>query len=119
MDAGTRFDESKGQAVVGAMVVVKGYEDASGRTLALRITVENPVATPVPTVKFIGTIERLPGTGLIGVWQVGGHRVSVTASTQVLGEHARYRVGARVKIRGRQAADGSVTATEVEMYVED
>lgn len=119
VDASTRFDESKGQAAIGVEVEVKGYEDASRQIQALRITVKNSVATPAPTVKFIGVIERLPATGLIGVWQVGEHRVSVTDSTEIEGEPARYRIGASVKIRGQQDAEGLVTATKVELYDED
>ena len=119
VDSSTRFDETKGPAVAGTLVEVVGYADSNGQILALRIKVENALATPVPTVKFIGAIQRLPATGLIGAWQVADRSVNVTASTQVLGNHARYVVGARVKVRGRQAADGSITATEIELYVED
>ncbi len=117
VDGSTRFDESKGPAVVGALVAVVGYTDSSGQVLALRIKVENAVATPAPTVKFIDTIQLMPSSGLIGTWQVGGRRVNVKASTQILGDHARYVVGAKARVRGLQAADGSVNATAVDLYI--
>ena len=118
VDGSTRFDETKGPAVVGALVEVVGYADSNGQILALRIKVENATATPAPPVKFIGTIQRLPDAGLIGTWQVDGRMVTVTASTQVLGDHSRYTVGARTRVRGWQAAGGSITATEIELYIE-
>ena len=116
VDGSTRFDESKGPAVVGAKVAVVGYKDSNGQILALQIKVENAVATPVPTTKMIGEIKSLPGGNLIGSWQVDDQTVAVTAATQILGDHARYRVGTKVRVRGLSTGAKSIAATVIELY---
>jgi hypothetical protein len=117
--ASTRFDESKGPAVVGATVQVKGYQETNGQVSAQRIKTESASGPAEPTVKWIGVIESLPGGDLVGVWQVGGQAVTVSASTQLHGDHAAYVLGARVKVRARTATDGVLVATDVELYQED
>lgn len=117
--ASTRFDESKGPAVVGATVQVKGYQETNGQVSAQRIKTESASGPAEPTVKWIGVIESLPGGDLVGVWQVGGQDVTVSASTQLHGDHAAYVLGARVKVRARTATDGVLVATDVELYQED
>ena len=116
VDGSTRFDESKGPAVVGAKVAVVGYKDSNGQILAVQIKVEDAVATPVPTTKMIGEIKSLPGGDLIGSWQVDDQTVAVTAATQILGDHARYRVGTKVRVRGLVTGAKSIASTVIELY---
>ena len=116
MDGSTRFDESKGPAVVGAKVAVVGYKDSNGQVLALQIKVESAVATPAPTTKMIGEIKSLPGGNLIGSWQVDDQTVVVTAATQILGDHAQYHVGTKVRVRGLGTGAKSIAATVIELY---
>lgn len=117
-DASTRFDESKGPAVVGALVEAKGYVLANGTRLATRIKVEESGGTAV-RIKFRGAIESLPPTGLIGQWRVGGRTVTVTAATVLKGRRADYVVGAQVRVYAVQQADGSLVAQQIEREYED
>ncbi len=115
----TRFDEAKGPAAVGATVQVKGYQETNGQVSAQRIKTESAARSEEPTVKWVGAIESLPASGLVGTWQVGGRAVHVTASTQLHGAHAAYRVGAMVKVRALSAPDGIATATDIELSEEN
>ena len=40
----------------------------------------------------------------------------VTAATQILGDHARYHVGTKVRVRGLGAGAKSIAATVIELY---
>lgn len=66
-------------------------------------------------VEFHGVVEALPGSGLVGDWVVSGVTVHVTASTRIEEEHGPVAVGAFVEVKGLAGADGSVTATKVEV----
>ncbi len=112
-DASTRFDESKGPAVVGALVEVKGYLLPDGSRLATRIKVEEN-SPQGAGIKFRGLIQRLPATGLIGQWQVGGRTVTVTADTVLRGRPADYRTGVLVRVYAVQRADGTLVARQIE-----
>jgi hypothetical protein len=65
--------------------------------------------------KFTGVVESLPGGGLVGDWRVDGRTAHVTSSTRIEQEDGPVSVGATVKVEGRQRADGSVDATEIEV----
>lgn len=112
VDASTRFDEEHGPAVVGAIVEVKGFQAEDGQRLATRLKVEKSAEQPVK-VKFRGPLERLPSSGLLGKWQVAGRIVLVTATTEIKGPSSAYIPGVEVQVHGQQAADGTITATEI------
>lgn len=57
----------------------------------------------------------MPASGLLGTWRVAGRTFTVTASTQIKDPPASYRIGVFVQVHGIQAADGSITAHEVEL----
>ncbi len=65
--------------------------------------------------EFTGTVSGLPSSGFIGDWTVGGRTVHVTSATRVNEEDGHITVGAVVKVEGRNRADNSVDATEVEL----
>ena len=62
-----------------------------------------------------GAIQSLPSSSLVGDWTVGGRLVHVVSSTKLNAEHGAFVVGARVKVKGLQMADGSVVATKVQL----
>jgi DNA-binding transcriptional regulator of glucitol operon len=65
--------------------------------------------------EFTGTVQSLPSNGFIGDWTIGGRTVHVTTSTRVNEEDGHITVGAVVKVEGRNRADNSVDATNVEL----
>ena len=66
--------------------------------------------------EFAGTITSLPGTtGWVGDWTVAGRTVHVTSSTVIDREDGSPAVGRRVEVEGVLNADGSVTATNIEV----
>jgi len=73
-----------------------------------------PGETGTP-VEFRGLIERLPTSGLIGEWRVGGRLVRVFNSTIIKQERGAVAVGALVEVKGVQKADGSVDAGRIEV----
>ena len=121
VDGSTRIDESDGAAVGGAQVEVKGFRDGANRLLATRIKVESGNGggggggNTSTITKWRGFIEKLPATGLMGEWQVGGRTFTVNSQTQLPNPAAAYKVGAWVKVQAVQASGGAVTAHEVEL----
>jgi hypothetical protein len=109
----TRVDQEHGRAAVGALVEVKGWAQEDGSVLADSIEVK-PDVDAGRDVQFRGTVERLPGEGLIGDWLVSGRIVHVTANTRIKGRD-RVHLGATVVVTGVGQADGSVTATLIKV----
>jgi hypothetical protein len=64
--------------------------------------------------EFKGTIQTLPGGGLIGDWTVSGRVVHVSSSTRIEQEDGPIRVGAFVEVKGSRRGDGSIDATRIE-----
>ena len=110
----TWIDEHKGQATVGALVKVLGYEEESGKIVAIRIVVERG-AMPFeePFTHFMGTIESLPAEGLQGTWVVSGHQVEVTANTLVDARRGTPEVGDWAYVMGYLMDTGVIRATRV------
>jgi outer membrane biosynthesis protein TonB len=118
VDGSTRIDESDGAAVAGAQVEAKGFRDSAGRLLATRIKVESGGGgggSATTITKWRGFIEKLPATGLVGEWQVGGRKFAVTNQTQLPDAAAAYKLGVWVKVQALQAGNGLLTAHEVEL----
>lgn len=66
-------------------------------------------------VEFSGFIEGLPSGGLVGDWVVGGRTVHVSNSTRIKMQDGLVALTVFVEVKGSQQADGSVTATEIEV----
>lgn len=120
VSAGTIINQEHGAAAVGASVEVAGTRRSDGSIDADRIEVQ-PSAGPgdssgegQPT-KVKGAIQALPSSGIVGDWSVAGRLVHVVSSTRLNAEHGAFVVGARVKVKGMQMADGSVVATKVQL----
>src|SRR5215831_7453689 len=81
--AATELDAENGAFAVGVTVDVKGAPVPSGATFATEIESEPGTGATEPALEFFGTVQALPSgaSGLIGVWNVGGKLVSVTAQT--------------------------------------
>ena len=75
----------------------------------------NALAGGKHETEFTATVESLPSGGFVGDWQVGGRTIHVTSSTLINEEDGRITVGATVKVEGRNRADNSVDATEIEL----
>jgi ABC-type xylose transport system substrate-binding protein len=112
--AATRIEQEHGQVAVGAYVEVQGAQQADNSVNATKIEVKQGSGSGSST-KFSGTIQSLPASGLIGDWVVSGRTVHVTAATRIEQRRAPVRVGAYVEVKGTQQADGSVTATKIEV----
>jgi hypothetical protein len=94
-----------------------------GRAIRVALVVSALVVSGVPVValaddeyEFRGTVESLPATsGWTGEWKVGGRVVRVDAATEVEQKEGPVAVGAYVEVEGALQADGTVTATEIEV----
>ena len=63
-----------------------------------------------------GIVESLPATtGFIGDWLVSGTTVHVTSTTEIDAEDGVIAVGASVEVEGTVGADGSITATQIDV----
>jgi len=65
--------------------------------------------------QFTGAIENLPGGSFLGDWRVDGVTVHVSPATEIRQDKGPAVVGAQVEVRGIPQADGSVTATRIEV----
>ncbi|HKQ07232.1 MAG TPA: DUF5666 domain-containing protein [Blastocatellia bacterium] len=112
----TRIETNDGPVAVGAFVEIEGTLRADGSMDATKIEVKSNPAGGDGRDELKGTIESLPNTqGFIGDWRVAGRTVHVTSATVINAEHGAVAVGASVEIQGTQQADGSITATRVEV----
>ena len=117
VSANTIINQEHGAAVVGASVEVAGTQRADGSIDATRIEVQpsGDSSGEGQSTNVKGAIQSLPSSGLVGDWTVGGRLVHVVSSTKLNAEHGSFVVGARVKVKGLQMADGSVVATKVQL----
>ncbi len=109
--ATTKIEQKKGAVAIGAYVEVKGYPEADGSFTATKIEVKQGNGES----KFYGYIEALPAGTLIGDWTISGRTVHVTATTQIEQEEGTVAIGAYVEVKGNTQADGSFTATKIEV----
>lgn len=116
VNAATLLDAEGNTFAVGDAVEVKGSIQADGSLLAARIEREDGNGGEEPAMKFAGKVDTLPSgtTGVIGVWQVGGKKVNVTAQTRVTTNDAPLVVGVTVEIEGWLQADSVIEAQEIE-----
>ena len=119
--AATIIDQEHGRAMVGASVEVKGTLRADGSIDASKIEVKSLSSgsgdsSEGQRTNVKGEIQSLPSaSNLLGDWMIAGRLVHVISSTRLNAEHGAFAVGARVKVKGLQMADGSVVATKIQV----
>lgn len=64
--------------------------------------------------KIYGTVEKLPETGLLGIWIVNGREFVVTERTRLEQKHGLLEPGAYVEIKGMKS-ENTFTAEKVEV----
>ena len=114
--AATELDTENGAFAVGVTVKVEGSLDSTGTLVAAQIETEPGSGASEPPLEFFGTINALPAgpSGIIGVWNVGGKLVNVTAQTLIEAEAAPIAVGTVVEVGGWLQADGMIDAHQIE-----
>src|SRR5262249_44362889 len=112
----TELDAENGAFVVGVTVKVEGSLDPSGNVLASEIESMPGNGGDEPALDFFGTIVALPSgpSGLVGVWNIDGKLVNVTASTEIDTENGPAVVGAIVEVEGWLQPDGMIEAQKIE-----
>ncbi len=113
----TEIDQEDASVAVGATVEVEGTTEADGSITASQVDVqESSDDDSNGEVQFEGTIDTLPGTtDFVGDWSVSGTTVHVTSSTEIDQSDGAVAVGAAVEVHGLLEADGSITATQVDV----
>lgn len=117
VSAATEIDDSDGVIAVGASVEVEGTTGTDGSITATKIDVtQDSEDDSFGEAELHGTVQSLPATvGTIGDWVVSGITVHVTAATEINAEGGTIAVGSFVEVKGLSEADGSITASRVEL----
>ena len=63
--------------------------------------------------EFYGNVEKMPESGMVGEWVIGGRTVTATKDTEFKEKHGKLEMGAYVEVEG-SPKDGSFVATEIE-----
>lgn len=101
-----------GEPQVGLLAHVSATLSETGLTARVfKVAWQEPRGRHQPT-QLIGTIETLPGEGLLGLWQVEGETVEVRESTTLFQAKGLAEVGARVHVTGWDAGD-YIVATSI------
>lgn len=66
-------------------------------------------------IEIFGPIKSLPSSGFTGSWEIGTRTVNVTAATIIKQELGPIKVGAIVEAKATPQADGTLTATKIEV----
>ncbi|HSC99882.1 MAG TPA: DUF5666 domain-containing protein [Casimicrobiaceae bacterium] len=118
-DGSTQFKQEVGALAIGALVEVQAMRASDGVLLAQRIEVKQSAVGTTPPVgnegEVSGLVQSLPQGGVVGTWTVAGHTIHVVSATQIDQERGGIAVGANVEVHGTTAADGSITASRVEV----
>jgi len=119
--AATELDAENGAFAVGVTVEVEGALDVTGTLIAAKVESKPGSGASEPSLEFFGTVNALPGgaSGLIGVWNVGGKLVNVTAQTVIDVEEGPIVVGAIVEVSGWLQPDGMIDAHEIQTQTEE
>ena len=117
VSAVTEIDDEDGAIAVGASVEVEGTTGTDGSITATEIDVtQDSEDDSSGEAELHGTVESLLATvGLVGDWVVSGITVHVTDATEIETEHGTIAVGSFVEVKGLSEADGSITASEIEL----
>lgn len=114
VSSSTKLDQEKGQVAVGVIVEVEGLLQLDGSVNALEIEVKPDAVVGIP-VKFVGKVEKLPGTNTrIGDWVISGRTVKVSQQTKIEVRNGELMVGSLVEVEGVVQTDGSIVATKIE-----
>jgi uncharacterized protein DUF5666/uncharacterized protein DUF5648 len=118
--AATELDAEHGSFAVGVTVEVEGALDATGAVIAAKVESKPGSGASEPPLDFFGTVNALPSgaSGLIGVWNVGGKLVNVTAQTVIDADEGPIAIGAAVEVRGWQQPDGMIDAQRIESHAQ-
>ena len=118
--AATELDAENGAFAVGVTVEVEGALDITGAVIAAKIESKPGSGATEPPLEFFGTVNALPtgSSGLIGVWNVGGKLVNVTAQTVIEAEGGAIVVGTAVEVKGWLQPDGMIDAQKIEAQTE-
>ncbi len=111
---GTRINQQKGLVKVGADVNVIGTQ-ADGKIMAMQITVLKSDAAGGRRVVFVGRIEALPESGIVGAWKIGGREVTVTSQTILLPKDVTPRMGAWALVEGLRPETGPIVASQIRL----
>jgi len=113
----TEMDEGGATIAVGASVKVEGTTETDGSITASSIEgTEEAEDDDFGEMDFEGFIEALPASAdFVGDWTVSGTTVHVTTETEIDQEDGAVAVGAAVEVEGLAEADGSITATQIEV----
>jgi hypothetical protein len=117
VSSATKIETEGGPPAVGSFAEVKGSVRGDGSIDAAELEVKSqaPGGVEPPEAHFVGTIDTLPASGLLGDWTVSGKIVHVTAATRLETEDGTPAAGATVEVRGTLLSDGSVSATRIEV----
>ncbi len=115
--AATEIDEDGNAIAVGASVEVEGTAGTDGSITATKVQVKDGADDDAfGEAELHGTVQSLPATtGFIGDWVVSGITVHVSTATEIEAEHSMIAVGSFVEVKGLSEADGSITASKVEL----
>jgi hypothetical protein len=84
-----------------------------GSLLAVRLQVQwSGKQKPATPVRFEGTIETLPASGLVGEWVISGKTVDVLATARINQAKGLAVVGAKVSVLAIEK-DGKLTAIQI------
>jgi hypothetical protein len=106
----TRIDQTAGPAKIGATVVVLGEKQSDCSIKAKTVVVST---SPIRVIEFVGTIDKLPASGLIGVWTVGGRIVHVDQETRIDQSQCPATIGALAHVRGEKQTNGTINALSI------
>jgi hypothetical protein len=111
---GTRINQQKGLVKVGADVNVIGTQ-TDGKIMAMQITVLKSDAAGGRRVVFVGRIEALPLSGVVGAWKIGGREVTVTSQTILLPRDVTPKLGAWALVEGLRPETGPIVASQIRL----
>ena len=110
----TRINQQKGLVMIGAEVNVIGTQMDSKIT-AMQITVLHSDAAGGRPVVFVGRIQTLPASGVVGAWKIGGREVTVTSQTILLPKDVTPKVGAWALVEGLRPTTGPIVANQIRL----
>jgi uncharacterized protein (TIGR03437 family) len=119
--AATSIDQERGPVAVGACVSVQGAQNQDNSVQATEIEVKPglggcavPSGKPDDNIEFRGVVQNKPASGTIGVWQISGRKVDVTAATRVLPEGNPPGMGSCVLVQGTMPPTGNIAASRIQ-----
>lgn len=105
----------RGNPQPGQRVKVKGVQSDTDTFLAVLVQARGggggpPVGVPGLVVRFTGEVERLPGSGFYGEWQIAGSTVTVPPGAFIDEHKGSVAVGAFVEVTALLGRNNSLTA---------